>query len=79
MWRRIGRPEVLVFLDASFEACTRRKRLDWLPREYEEQQRRLAHARVHCHVFVATDALTPEDVLRRVLDSLGEPDRATAP
>lgn len=71
MWRRLSRPDVLVFVDASYETCTRRKRLDWQPSEYEEQQRRLAHARSHCDVYLATDDLSPTDVLGQVLRRLG--------
>jgi hypothetical protein len=70
MWSRLSQPDVLVFLDASFEICTRRKRLNWLPEEYQEQQRRLAHARAHCDIYLATDDLTPQDVLDRVLARL---------
>ena len=70
MWARLTRPDVLVFLDAEYATCTARRRLYWTPREYAEQQRRLAHARDHAHIYVATDALTPEAVLRRVLADL---------
>ncbi len=70
MWRRLAKPEVLVFLDASYPTCSRRKQLDWLPQEYEEQQRRLTHARANCDVYVFTDEHTAEAVLRIVLREL---------
>lgn len=70
MWQRLSRPETLVFLDASYQTCTRRKQLRWLVREYDEQQRRLAHARDHCDILLATDELTPGEVLQRVLSEL---------
>ncbi len=70
MWARLVKPDVLVFLDASFETCTRRRNLHWRREDYEEQQRRLAHARAHAHIYVNTDRLTPEEVLQRVLEAL---------
>lgn len=71
MWQRIARPDTLVFLDATYETCTRRKNLDWLPREHEEQLARLRHARAHCDVYLATDEMEPEAVLAAVLEALG--------
>jgi shikimate kinase len=70
MWQRLTKPDVLIYLDASYETCTRRKRLDWLASEHAEQLARLAHARQHCHVYVNTDSLSPEQVLDSVLQSL---------
>lgn len=70
MWQRIARPDVLVFLDATFETCTRRKNLDWLRREYDEQHHRLRHARAHCDLYLATDDLTPTAILETVLQAL---------
>ncbi len=70
LWRRGVPPDVLIFLDAGFETCTRRKRFRWLERDYLEQQRRLAHARAHCHLYLPTDDLTPTDVRDRVIDFL---------
>ena len=63
MWQYLCRPDVLIFLDASFEVCTRRKNLNWLPRDYAKQVHRLEHARKHCHIYVNTDSLNPEEVL----------------
>ena len=67
MWKRLSRPDLLVFLDASFETCTARKQLNWTRAEYEEQRRRLAHARVNCDIYVDSDTLPPEAVLAEVL------------
>jgi len=71
MWRRIGSPDVLVFLDGSFETCTERKRFDWPRRDYLEQRRRLEHARRACDLYVETDGLAPQAVLELVLSALG--------
>ena len=66
LWRRGTAPDVLIFLDASFETCTVRKRFKWIERDYLEQQRRLTDARSRCHFYLATDSLTPMEVRERV-------------
>ncbi len=71
MWQILAKPDVLVYLDASFAACTQRKNLNWLPSEHAEQLRRLQHAREHCDVYIDTDRLTPDQVLQQVLRTLG--------
>lgn len=70
MWRRITNPDVLIFLDASYETTKRRRALNWTEAEYQEQQRRLAHARAHADLLIETDALGIEEVLQRALDFL---------
>jgi shikimate kinase len=70
MWQLISKPDIMIYLDASFEACSRRKQLDWEPKDHAEQLRRLAHARQHCDIYVSTDDLTPEGILQTVLQSL---------
>lgn len=70
MWQRIARPDILIFLDASFPVSTQRRRLNWQEGDYEEQCRRLAHARQHANLVIDTDPLTPTQVLQRVLDFL---------
>jgi len=71
MWERITNPDVLVFLGASFSVCTLRRRLSWTNKDYEEQLRRLAHARQHADLIVETDNISPAEVLARVIDFLG--------
>jgi thymidylate kinase len=70
MWQRIAKPDILIFLDASFPVSTARRQLSWQKADHEEQYRRLAHARQHAHVVIDTDSLTPEQVLQKVLDYL---------
>ena len=71
MWQRVTKPDLLIYLDASYDACTRRRNLSWLPHEHAEELRRLAHARQHCDLYVATDDLTPDRVTDLVLEQLG--------
>jgi deoxyadenosine/deoxycytidine kinase len=70
MWQLLTKPDVLIYLDASYEVCTRRKNINWLPKEYDAQIHRLRHARKHCHVYVKTDNLTIQEVLDQVLEAL---------
>jgi deoxyadenosine/deoxycytidine kinase len=70
MWQVISKPDVLIYLGASFPTSTARRNLNWLESEYREQLRRLAHAREHAHLVVNTDELTPEQVLQKALDFL---------
>ncbi len=70
MWKLLSKPDVLIYLDASFEVCEQRKQLDWGPKDHAEQIRRLAHARQHCDIYLFTDNLTPDEILQSVLQSL---------
>lgn len=72
MWQAITNPDILIFLHASFENSTQRRKLNWSLADYEEQQRRLSHARTHAHLIIDTDLLKPDDVLARALTFLKE-------
>ncbi len=70
MWQIISKPDILIYLHASFPVSTVRRKLNWREEDYNEQLRRLTHAREHAHLIVNTDDLTPEQVLQKVLDFL---------
>jgi ABC-type cobalamin/Fe3+-siderophores transport system ATPase subunit len=70
MWKKITPPDILIFLDVSFKFSTRRKNFQWSIRDYSEQIQRLHHARENCDIYIQTDDLTPEEVLKAVLDML---------
>jgi deoxyadenosine/deoxycytidine kinase len=72
MWQVIARPDVLIYLDVSYPVAQARRWMDWRPEDLEEQRRRLAHAREHCDLYLATDALAIEAVCERVLAFLAE-------
>lgn len=74
MWQKISNPDVLIYLHASFPISTARRKLNWQKEDHDEQLRRLDHARQHAHLVIATDDLTPEQVLQKVLDYLKEMD-----
>jgi deoxyadenosine/deoxycytidine kinase len=70
MWQIISKPDILIYLSASFPVSTTRRKLNWQEKDYLEQLRRLEHARQHAQLNVNTDNLTPEQVLQNVLDFL---------
>jgi deoxyadenosine/deoxycytidine kinase len=70
MWQVLTKPDLLIYLDASYETCTERKAMNWKPREFAEQLRRLSHAREHCDLYLSTDDLSTEKVLKEILAQL---------
>ena len=70
MWQIISKPDILIYLNASFPVSTSRRKLIWQEKDHREQLRRLEHARQHAHFIVNTDDLTAEQVLQNVLDFL---------
>jgi thymidylate kinase len=70
MWQIISKPDILIYLNASFAVSTARRKLNWRPEDHSEQLRRLTHAREHAHLIVNTDDLSPAQVLQKVLDFL---------
>ncbi len=72
MWQHITNPDILIFLQCSFENSTTRRNLNWIPADHEEQQRRLSHALEHADLIVETDKLNVGEVLTRALDYLAK-------
>ena len=72
MWQHITNPDILIFLQSSFENSTSRRKLNWVPADHEEQLRRLSHAREHADLIIDTDSLNADDVLARALNYLKE-------
>lgn len=66
MWKRITNPDLLVYLDVSYENTIIRRKLDWTFAEYSEQLRRLRHARQNANFYVDTNAMLLEDVIQSV-------------
>ena len=70
MWQRLAHPDLLIFLHVSYPVTLRRKSFHWNRKEYEEQLRRLEHARRHADCEINTDDLTPDEVYQRALECL---------
>ena len=67
MWQRITNPDVLIYLDVTYENAQKRRWLNWTLDEYIEQLRRLQHARQHARLYVDTNPLSVGEVLEEVL------------
>lgn len=67
MWRRLTNPDILIYLEVSYEKTLERKRLNWTRAEYEVQVQRLHHARENADIRIQTDPLTPSELLATVL------------
>jgi hypothetical protein len=70
MWQRLTKPDILIFLQASCTTGAKRRKMNWTESEWEEQQRRLEHARLHADLIVDTDELGSNEVLEVVLEFL---------
>ena len=70
MWKQISNPNILIYLDVSFEISMKRTDSNWARVIYENQIERLAHARNQADLYIDTDDLSPEEVLDIVLDSI---------
>lgn len=70
LWRHL-QPDILVLLDASL-ATVRARRDDpnWPAWIYDTQQQRLAHARAHADLTLATDERDPESVADEIMRAL---------
>ena len=70
MWRRLSRPDFLIYLDARLETIARRRAIDWGQKRLDQLNARLAHARAHCDLYLATDDLEPAEVTDQVRAAL---------
>jgi len=67
LWHRRYMPQVLIYLDASLSTIAKRqRRSDWTEDRLDQQHQRLQDARKHCDLYVCTDQLTREQVVRVV-------------
>jgi shikimate kinase len=67
MWRRLTNPDILIYLEVSYEKTLERKSLNWTRPEYEVQVQRLHHARENADIHIQTDPLTPSELLATAL------------
>lgn len=72
MWQRFTQPDLLVYLDVSWEVACQRRPTDAGADWWAELTRRLHHARQHADLYIHTDGLTPQEVLDRVLAFLSD-------
>lgn len=68
MWRRLSRPDVLIYLGVDYENTLRRRpHQDSGAQRVADQNKRLAHARKHCDLYIDTNGLTVAEVRAKVL------------
>ncbi len=68
MWRRLSKPDVLIYLDVNYEnALRRRPHQDGGAQRVAAQTKRLAHARERCDLYIDTNGLTAEEVRQKAL------------
>lgn len=73
MWQRIVPPDYLIFLDVTPQTQqVRVNRSDWSDDLMRTQQSRLAHARQHADLVLATDQASPDEVLRQAVAFLAQ-------
>ena len=70
MWKQIADPDLLIYLDVSFEISTQRTGTSWTRKIFDRQVDRLEHAYKNADLYINTDDLTPQQVLSIVLDYL---------
>lgn len=70
MWQRLVKPDILIYLDASYETATNRRKLNWTYQEYQEQCLRLRHSKEHAALIVNTDNLSAFEVYQKTADFL---------
>ena len=67
MWKRVAQPDVLIYLDVTYPVSLVRRHMDWSEHEYEQQLRRLRHARQYADLVVQTDQFSPDEVYQEVV------------
>ena len=70
MWQRLTKPDILIFLEVSYEKTLERKKLNWTRAEYETQLHRLQHAFEHAEIHIDTESLDPRQLVERVTAEL---------
>lgn len=68
MWKRLSKPDVLIYLDVSYEVSKQRGQLTWSQAEYQTEVQRLTHAHENADLYIQTDDLTEEEVFALVMD-----------
>jgi len=70
MWKRITDPDLLIYLDVSYEVSNQRSGSTLKETIFEKQKKRLHHAREHADLVINTEKLDPDQILLQVLEYL---------
>ncbi len=67
MWQRITQPDLLIYLDVTWQVAQQRRPTDAKAAWWDELSRRLRHAREHADLYIPSDELTPREILDRTM------------
>ena len=70
MWALIAQPDILIYLDVSYEISCHRNRSTWSRKMFDNQVERLVHARKNADLYIDTNDKTPAEVLKLVISNL---------
>lgn len=68
MWKRISNPDILIFLEVSYENTLSRRNLSWKKSDYEIQLHRLRHAKEFANLSINTDLYSVDEVVVIIID-----------
>jgi deoxyadenosine/deoxycytidine kinase len=60
-------PDILIMIDASLAAIKKRRIVYWDESRLTAQHERLSDAKAHADLYIQTDSLSKEDVLKEVI------------
>lgn len=69
LWNHAA-PDAVVLLESSLESVRKRRGADWPDWIYGLQRERLANARTHSAIVIATDRLTPDETVACIVTRL---------
>lgn len=72
MWQVFTKPDLLIFLEVSYLNTLSRGQLKWREIEYEEQLKRLAHAREHADLIINTNHKSIEEVKQEAIQFISK-------
>ncbi len=70
MWKRLTHPDILIYLETSYETTIVRKSLNWTREEYAEQLYRLRNAIENAQIIINTDELTPQQLVTKAVNEI---------
>ncbi len=70
MWQKLTNPDILIYLEVSYENTMLRRKLSWSQAEFDEQLHRLAHARQNADLIIDTNLIDAQGVFQKALDFL---------
>lgn len=67
MWAQIAQPDVLIYLDVSYEISCERKNSYLSRKIFTNQVERLSHAKKYADLYVSTNDKSPSEVFQLVI------------